>query len=223
MLRLLVLLLVLVNASYYAWSQRLLAPYGYAPATQTEPERMAQQIKPESLLILSQQETPKLQSVTPPAQLAPSAGECLQAGLFNDEQTLVLRARLIGTLPPGSWAIDATATPARWLVYMGKYNSEESVTKKKAELRALGVTFDALNNASLEPGLSLGDFKTQPEAEAGLAIVTKKGVKTAKVMLERAEQRGQRLTLPAVDAAMREKLEAIKPVLAGKPLQRCVS
>lgn len=223
MLRLLVLLLVLANAGYYAFSQDLLAAFGLAPATQNEPQRMAQQIKPEALRILNPQETTQLERATLPAQMVANAGatECLQVGIFNEEQTLVLRDRLVSTLPQGSWVIESALVPARWLVYMGKYNSDESLVKKKSQLRGLGVSFEALNNASLEPGLSLGNFKTQPEAEAELASIAKKGIKTAKVVQERAEQRGQRLKLPAVDTALRSQLDAIKPQLAGKALQVC--
>ena len=223
MLRLFVLLLVLANAGYYAFSQGLLAAYGFAPAAQTEPQRVAQQIKPEALRILNTQETTQLESATPTAQVLAnaSAAECLQVGMFNEEQTMVLRERLVSTLPAGSWVIESALVPARWLVYMGKYSSEEALVRKRSELRGLGVSFEALNNASLEPGLSLGNFKTQPEAEAELARIAKKGVKTAKVMQERAEQRGQRLKLPAVDTALRSQLDAIKPQLAGKAMQTC--
>ncbi len=45
MLRLLVLLLLLANAGYWAWSQGLLAAYGLAPAVQTEPQRLATQAR----------------------------------------------------------------------------------------------------------------------------------------------------------------------------------
>lgn len=223
MLRLLVLLLVLANAGYYAFSQGLLAAYGLAPATQTEPQRMALQIKPETLRILNTQETTQLESVALPAQAVAnaSATECLQVGLFNEEQTMVLRERLVSVLPQGSWVIESALVPARWLVYMGKYNSGEALAKKRSELRGLGVSFEALNNASLEPGLSLGNFKTRPEAEVELARVAKKGIKTAKVVQERAEQSGQRLKLPAVDAGLRSQLDAIKPQLAGKALLTC--
>jgi hypothetical protein len=141
--------------------------------------------------------------------------------MFNEEQTMVLRDKLVSSLPPNSWVIESALVPARWLVYMGKYNSDEAVVKKKSELRGLGVSFEALNNATLEPGLSLGNFKTQGEAQAELDRIAKKGVKTAKVVQERAEQRGQRLKLPTVDAALRSQLEAIKPQLAGKPFVAC--
>jgi hypothetical protein len=223
MLRLTVLALVLANAGYYAYSQGLLAAYGFAPAAQSEPQRLIQQIKPETLRILNPQEITKFDSATPPTQVIASASatECLQVGMFNEEQTMVLREKLVSTLPQGSWVIESALVPARWLVYMGKYSSGEAVVKKKAQLRSLGVSFEALNNDGLEPGLSLGSFKTQPEAEAELNRIAQKGVKTAKVMQERAEQRGQRLRLPTVNAALRSQLDAIKPQLAGKAFAVC--
>lgn len=219
--------LVLANAGYYAWSQGLLAAYGFAPATQTEPQRMTQQVKPEALRVLNAQEATRAESAAPPAQAlanasaAASTTECLQVGIFNEEQTMVLREKLVSTLPQKSWVIESALVPARWLVYMGKYSGDEAVVKKKSELRGLGVSFEALGNPALEPGLSLGNFKTQGEAEAELERIAKKGVKTAKVMQERAEQRGQRLKLPTVDTALRSQLDAIKPQLAGKALVVC--
>lgn len=224
MLRLIVLALVLANAGYYAWSQGLLAAWGLAPAAQAEPQRMTQQIKPEALRILNPLDATQLETVTQTgasASTVTSATECLQVGLFNEEQTMVLREKLVSSLPQNSWVIESALVPARWLVYMGKYNSDESVVKKKSELRGLGVSFEALNNPTLEPGLSLGSFKTQPEAQVELERIAKKGVKTARVLQERAELRGQRLKLPAVDAALRGQLDAIKPQLAGKAFAAC--
>lgn len=224
MLRLIVLALVLANAGYYAYSQGLLAAYGFSPATQAEPQRMTQQIKPEALRILNPQEATQLETTTlavAKASKAVSPTECLQAGPFNEEQTMVLRDKLLISLPQNSWVLESVLVPARWLLYMGKYTSDEAVTKKKSELRGLGVSFEALNNPTLSPGLSLGSFKTQPEAEAELARIAKKGIKTAKVVQERAEQRGQRLKLPAVDAVLRGQLDIIKPQLAGKAFAVC--
>ncbi len=233
MLRLLVLLLVLANAGYYVFSHGLLAAYGFAPATQSEPQRMAQQIRPEAVRVLTTLEARQIEAPTPtsvPPTSAPtstptastsSAAECLQVGLFNEEQTVVLRERLINALPAGSWVLESALEPARWMVYMGKYSNADAVTKKKGELRGLGVSFEALNNPTLEPGLSLGRFDSQAAADTDLARIAKKGVKTAKVIQERAEQRGQRLKLAAVNAALRSQLDAIKPQLAGKAFQSC--
>lgn len=56
MLRFLVLALALSNGVYFAWSQGLLLGLGFAPAQQTEPQRLGQQIKPEALRLLTPQE-----------------------------------------------------------------------------------------------------------------------------------------------------------------------
>jgi len=52
-LRFLALLLVLLNAVYYAWSHHLLQAYGFAPMQQGEPDRLNRQIRPELLIIES--------------------------------------------------------------------------------------------------------------------------------------------------------------------------
>lgn len=223
MLRLVVLLLILLNAGFYVYAQGYLAAYGFAPATQSEPYRIAQQIRPEALRILNPDKTMQAPIAMLPALAFTTTGptECLQVGVFNEEQTVVLRERVATELPPGSWVLENATEPARWLVYMGKYSSNEAVTRKKSELRGLGVVFEALDNPALEPGLQLGSFITQADAEQALARITKKGVKTARVMEERAEQRGQRLKLAAVDTLLRSKLDGIEPQLAGKAFKPC--
>ncbi len=54
MLRFFVLALILMNGVYFAWSQGLLQAYGFAPAQQTEPERLLQQIRPQALQLLDE-------------------------------------------------------------------------------------------------------------------------------------------------------------------------
>lgn len=226
MLRLLVLALVLANAAYWAWSQGLLAAYGVAPAVQSEPHRLTTQIRPEAIRLLTPEEAKKLEASPGPVASAPAASEapapeCLQAGLFNEEQTAALRSALETALPPGSWQFESSVEPARWIVYMGKYNTDEALAKKRGELRQLGVAFRPVTNPALAPGLALASFSAQADAEKELARIATKGVRTARVMQERAEVRGQILKLSAVDAARRAQLDALKPQLEGKALQSC--
>jgi hypothetical protein len=221
MLRLLVLALLLANAGYFAWTQGLLADYGFAPAAQAEPQRLAQQIQPQAMQLLTPADARQLESAASSAPPAPPAAECLQAGLFTPEQSTALRTGLESSLPIGSWTLESSVEPGRWIVYMGKYNSEDALVKKRAELRGLGVSFEALVNPALGPGLSLGHYGSQAEAERELAKAATRGVRTAKVVLERPEARGQLLKLPAADAAIKAKLDALKLQLAGKPLQAC--
>ncbi len=212
MLRLLVLLLLLANGAWYAWAQGLLQPWGLAPAQQAEPQRLAQQIRPDSLRVLPREEAQRVEAPRPP--------ECLQAGLVEEPALGPLRQALAGW-PAGSWQLEPVVEPGRWIVYMGKYPSAEAVTRKKGELRQIGVSFEALANADLEPGLSLGGFPTQAEANQHLERLAGRGVRTAKVVQERPDARGQRLTLPALDDALRGRLDDLRPLLAGKPLRPC--
>jgi hypothetical protein len=227
MLRVLVLLLTLANAGYWAWSQGLLASYGWAPASASEPQRLQQQLRPEALQLLdSGAGAPAgvpLSAAPAPALTPTSAStECLQAGLFTDAQAQALRPGL-QSLPEGSWSLERKVTPGRWIVYMGPYAGDDLLAKKRDELRRLGVRLEPLVNPALAPGLSLGHFSTRPEAEAELGRVAQRGVRTARVVAERPETSGQRLTLAAVDAPLRAQLDTLKPQLAGKALQACPS
>ena len=134
---------------------------------------------------------------------------------------LALQQALEPMLPVGTWSLDAAVEPARWIIYMGKYPSTEAVNKKKSELRQIGVSFEPVGNASLEPGLSLGVFVSQADANDQLVALTRCGVRTARVQQERPEVRGLQLRLPVVDDTLRPRLEELRPLLGGKPLRAC--
>ncbi len=218
MLRLLVLILILANGAYFAWSEGLLRAYGFAPAQQREPQRLAQQIKPEALRVLSAGELKQIETQIQ-ADLTPK--ECLQAGPFDETQTAALRLALEASLPPGSWTLDSVVEPAHWIVYMGKFANAEALNKKRNELSALGLAPQGLKNPALEPGLSLGGFDTQEAALAELGRLSPRGIRTAKVVQERQEGRSARLMLPEATEALKIRLNEIKPALAGKDFKRC--
>ena len=218
MLRFLVLFLVLANGAYYAWSNGLLRGYGFAPASHAEPQRVAQQLRPEAIRLLKPDEAHRAEAAPP---VAAKPAECLQAGVFSDAQTTRLRSTLESALPVGTWLLDGAVEPARWIVYMGKYPNADALAKKRAELASLNLRFEPLSNPSLEIGLSLGGFETQAAATAALAGLSQRGVRTARVVQERAEFRGSLLKIPAVDDAIKARLDEIKPLLAGKTLRTC--
>jgi hypothetical protein len=223
MLRGLVLLLVLANAGYWAWTQGLLATYGLAPASTSEPQRLAQQIRPDAMRLMDSENALRAEAPLPAAPAPaspPEPTECLQAGLFTDAQAQALRPSL-QSLPDGSWALAPRLTPGRWIVYMGPYATDDLLAKKREELGRLGVRLEPLVNPALARGLSLGHFSTRLEAEAELGRAAQRGVRTAHVVAEQPEVRGQWLTLATVDAPLKAQLDALKPQLAGKALQAC--
>jgi len=217
-MRLLVLILILANGVYFAWSEGLLRAYGFAPALQREPQRMDQQIRPEAIKLLTSLEAKRVDAQ---AQTELVSKECLVADPFDDAQAATLRQALESTLPPGTWQIDTVAVPARWIVYMGKFVNVEQMVKKRGELAAMRLVPQGLNNPDLEPGLSLGGFDTQPEATAELTKLSLRGIRTAKVVQERQEGNQNQLKLPAVTPDIRNRLADLKPALAGRLLHSC--
>lgn len=215
MLRFLVLLLVLANGLYFAWAQGLLRPYGYAPAKQAEPERVSQQLNPQAIRVLRSDEAKKADAA------AQKPLECLQVGLFDDTETLALRGKLEASLPASAWAFESVQEPGRWIIYMGKYPSADALAKKRLELASLNLKFENVTAPALAFGLSLGAFEAQAAAESALAAMSKRGVRTAKVVQERPEVRGTLLRLAAVDDTLKARLDEFKPALGNKPLRAC--
>ncbi len=220
-LRLLVLVLLLANGAYFAWARGLLADYGFEPSTQAEPQRLDQQIQPQAMRLLTPAEARQIENAAVVTTAAQPATECLQAGLFNEQQTGALRPLLETSLPPGSWALESSVEPARWIIYMGKFASDDALGRKRSELRQIKVSFESVTNPTLSPGLSLGQFSQKAEADAELAKIATRGVRTARVVQERPEVRGQVLKLAKVDSALKAQLESLKPQLEGKALQAC--
>ncbi|WP_298210959.1 SPOR domain-containing protein [Acidovorax sp.] len=231
MLRLAVIVLLLANAGYFAWSQGHLRPWGLAPEEQAEPQRMDQQIRPETLQILKVAPGKTASSTPAPAATTSAAAavdtpappadpaECLQAGVFDERQAEALRAAASG-LPQGSWVLEPTPIPGRWMVYMGRFDDVETLDKKRAELRARKVDFDRAGG-TLELGLSLGRFSTKDAAERELTNLGNKGVRTARVLQERPDATGFTLRLPAVNDALRPQLDALRSAMVGKTLRSC--
>ncbi len=263
MLRWLVLVLLLANAGYLAWSQHWLGGVGLAPASESEPERLRQQIEPGALRILpgtvvntvngaasaaapaALPEAPAPSAVPPdaaqpappesavtvsaagaaaaPTEVAVAAerGECLQAGPFSSAEADAWR-RAASVLPQDSWSLERSATPGRWMVYVGRFADADALAKKRAELRARNISFDRAGVAALEPGLSLGRFASEEAAERALAtLVRKDDVRNARVVVERPETVSFQLRLPLVDARLRAQLNTLRPALAGNRLQPC--
>ena len=215
MLRLLVLSLLLLNGLYFAWTERVFP--GMGPEQQTEPQRMLRQIKPQALRLLTGRDALQLET----SAASGNSATCLQAGPFDEARAASLRAALTSALPTGSWTLNALTEPTRWIVYMGKYASPEALAKKRSELASLNLRFEPLTDPALQWGLSLGSFETQAAADAALARLSQRGVRTARVLQEHAPSRGLMLRLTAAEEALQARLSDLKSALNGKALTAC--
>lgn len=232
MLRFIVLLLLIANGLFFAWTKDYLGTWGLASpsAAKNESYRLAEQIEPERIVIKHNDSSPTpvvAAPETPAAPTAPSAlvTVCLTAGSFNDRQTALIKQTLSTKLPDLKFRFDTVNAPARWIIYMGKYPNINARELKIKELNQINVRYDILAEASLEPGLSLGSFDSQSAANQSLQQLAKKGVRTARVLQESPEQKAQVLFLPAVNEETLGKVNAafasLVKQLSIKPLQVC--
>ena len=218
MLRSFVLALILANGLYLAWSQGWLRAQGFAPAQQSEPQRMAQQIRPEAIRILTPAENQKVLAQVQ-ADLEPK--HCFTAGPFDATQVGALDRTLSSALPPGGWQFESVTVPAHWIIYMGKFANAEALEKKRAELAVFKLVPQPVHNPSLEIGLSLGGYDSQEAATAELNKLIQRGIRTARVQQERAAGNATFLKLPAATDAMKQRLNDLKPAMAGQTLKAC--
>lgn len=218
MLRVFVLVLMLLNMGYFAWGQGWLLSFDIGPTSQREPQRLAKQIHPEAIHIVSAEEI-----ATSSSEGKAGALECLKSEVLDAEQVGKLRAVLQDTLPAQAWTLDEFTLPARWIVYMGKYANVAEVDKKRAELARLGVAGESPRSSALALGIALGAFELQVQADAALKTLSDRGVRTARVVQDLPALQGFRLRLPAVDQALKAQLTAVQAALPGQVLQPCAA
>jgi hypothetical protein len=232
MLRLLVLLLLIANGLFFAWSKGYLSAWGFTPTSKSESFRLNEQIEPERIAIKNKNVAVATAAVTAsklpapaPSQTPVAAAICLTAGAFNDRQSAIVKQALSAKLPDLRWRFETVTAPSRWIVYMGKYPNNSARDLKKSQLDQIKVRYEVLTEGNLEPGLSLGSHDSQVAANLALQQLFKQGVRTARVLQESPEQKAQTLVIPAVDELGRSKLNAVyaslAPQLANKTLQVC--
>jgi hypothetical protein len=218
MLRLLVLLLIVANIAFYAWTQGMLdGVVGMRAQGDREPDRLQRQVRPETIRVLSPASAVAAVAEAPPV--------CLEAGPYTPEQITAAEGVLQTVLPPGSWASIRAEKPAVWVVYMGKYPNREALQKKADELKRLKISFEEVrNNPELEDGLALGRYDNRAAAEKALADITQRGVRTARVETLSPLLVTHSLRVERADASLQSRLAGLRAeALLGKPFALCAA
>jgi hypothetical protein len=220
MLRALIVLLLLANLAFFAWTQGWLdGVVGVRGRGDHEPERFLRQVRPETIRILPPDAAA---SASSPASAASSAAAgaalaCFEAGPFSDASLAAAQATVQGALPVGSWITVKSVRPGAWLVYMGRYATRDAQTKKEDELKRRQIPYDEVREpAPLAPGLSLGRFDDRSAADRALEQYTQQGIRTARVVELSAASASYLLRVERADAALSRRLGALPAAtLAG--------
>ena len=229
MLRTLVVVLALANLGFYAWTQGWLDSItGVHAGGDREPERLARQVQPETVVILpssaagANASAPSATNTATTAVVPTPTLVCLEAGPFSNTELSAAEAAIRANAPAAGWDDVKTDKPGAWIVYMGRYADREMLAKKKEELARIKLSFEeARNSPSLEPGLVLGRYGDRAGAENELAKFNLRGVHSAKVVEISPGSSSHVLRVDKADAALAAQLMGMKNEALGKGFAPC--
>lgn len=169
-MRTLVLLLLLANLALFAYTRLDRASDG-------EGARLAQQVQPERIRLL----TPQQVAALGPAKIAALADVCLEWGPFNDAD----RARALAELETASLGRLLTQkrveNNSAWWVFLPRTWNRAAIDRRVAELKAAGFNdVFVVDTGPQRFTISLGVFRTEDAASAFVADLATRGIADAK-------------------------------------------
>lgn len=247
MLRALVIVLMLVNLAFYGWTQGwLTGVLGLSPDGDREPQRLAAQIEPGALRVLSSGATdrvtapapvpataqiPAPEASEPPAPAPASAAEapttptlaCLEAGPFSPAEWRVAENALRNTLGEGPWQLTTREKPGNWMVYVGPYKSRTVMDKRADQLRKMEIAFEEARDLPEEylPGFLFGRYGAEADARALQTRLATQKVKYVRVVPLVKPTALHTVRIQKADADIQERVNALKPRLSGHAFEPC--
>jgi hypothetical protein len=227
MLRTLVVVLLLANALMLAWSLGALdGLLGRRPDADREPERLQRQVNPDLVKLLppAAASAPAAAASQAPSGTA-AAGEapvCLEAGplpaatLANAEKAL-----LAAGVAAGSWTTEAAPPKGVYLIYMGRYEDDETLQRKLEEVKRRRIDARPVRQADLQPGIEVDRFDDKAAADEALVRLSQRGLRTARVLPLGQPQPQVLLRLAAAAPAQSDALAALKLAPGVDGFRRC--
>lgn len=208
-MRALVIVLLALNAIFFAWSRGWLDTVTGLPAEAgREPQRLAAQQHPE-----------RIQPLAASAVAALAQKSCLELGPLEGDAALA--AAQAALKAAGAAAADAqvrsSEQPGVWVVATIKLADPEFRARKEATYRQLRLNFEPLEGLPAEqPAFVLGRHASQAEAAAEAAVLDKRGLKGLRVLALKPPQARYSLVIPQADGLLAARLKAARdPALAA--------
>jgi hypothetical protein len=229
-MRLVLLCLLLVNLALFAWQSGVL---GVLPEDGREPARLANQIAPERMRVLTPEEVKQQRDRVP--EPGPGAGEfslsaldltrgeaCVELGDFAGSDLARARARLNALELGARLAARTVEMPGWTLVYLPPFKTRAEAERAAGELRKQGVRdLAVLDTAAMRNAIALGSFRDAELAKTHLADLQKRGVKGARISDKPGTLPGTRFIIRGLDAATVARLQDIQKDLAPARFGAC--
>jgi hypothetical protein len=172
-LRTVFFLLVLGNLLLFAWGQGYFGASGGGEA-----ERLSAQIDPAKLRIVGHGAPPPAKATEPPREA------CRALTGLEREAAGKLAELLAGRDAQIKIEQRALEEPKSWWVHIPPLPNGAQADKKAAELSKLGIKdfYVVREGGANQYAISLGLFKSEEGAKDSLAVLQKKGVKSARIL-----------------------------------------
>ena len=210
MLRALVLLLVLLNALFWGWTQGWLDQViGIKARGDSEPERIAKQVHPERVTLLSPQAAAALQTRSC-LQLGPLSGDKALA----DAQAALQRAGFTAS----DWQAESSEQPGVWAVASIRLPSKDFQARKEETYKKMRIAFEYLSGPPEElPTMVLSRHASDKAAQTALDALAQRQLKGLRVLQLQAPQSRHNLIIAKADGAQQAKLLSLakEPALQG--------
>ncbi len=219
MLRPIVLLLLVLNLGFLAWSQGWVEPLGLAPApTGREPDRLKRQVAPDSIKIVPASVSATAARPAPPVCLEspPLAGdEGLRAAVNALEQAGV---------PASAYTDQRSDVAGVWGVSTARMADSEVLARKEATLKRLHIAFEPLKGyPDEEPGLLISRHASAQAAQKALDALSQRSIKGLRVLVLSAPGSTHRLRVAQADAGLQDRLTKLKDAALGTGFAACAA
>lgn len=216
MLRALLVLLLVVNALFFSWTQGWLDGLtGVRAIGEREPERLKKAQQVDRVSLLSPQAAAALQ-LTACIEIGPVVGE---AALQQVQSSL----ERVG-ITPASYELQASEQAGQWGVATIKLTSKDFRERKEETYKRLKVPYEALPGMPEEqPSLLLSRHASEKAAEAALEAFSQRALKGLRVLQLQKAQTSHKLRFEAADGALQAQLRTLTAREFGGPgLHTCV-
>ncbi len=213
-LRAFLILLLLLNLGFWAWSHGWLALWGFDPQTHRSSAYLQEELNPQQLRLITNSTPQHLAQLSNPTV-------CLSSALLEPSLAQHIETQFKAHLPAGSWQRQELKTAGQWMIYLGRYPNAATLNKKKEELRRLRISNFKDAPPGFQHGIVLAYYDQESQANLGLAQLKKRGVNTAQIITLLEPVDGVHLRIEAADESLREQLLRLRPVLQGQEFSPC--
>lgn len=223
-MRALLLTLLLANLVLLAYQQGWL---GQLPPTGREPGRVALQIQPEAIRLLSDTDLKQLRERGKDGGNGAERKEvpvaCVEFGDFVADSVARVRARLESMNLGARLAAVEVDVPGWYMVYVPPLKTRTEAERIADDLRGRGVR-DLMvieDNSALRNGISLGQFKDQDLALRHQSDLERRGVKNVRVSVRSGGGTATRFRIKSPDSTLTQQLNGLQKEFAATRLAPC--